>query len=202
MMYGTKKSDPAILARKSANKAVCSTDAESMERRAGAEGNANQQSTRRTLIRARVSQALGRVRQAAKVKKKERFTALLHHVNIDLLRLSFYALKRKAAPGADGVTWQDYEANLERNLQDLHARVHRGAYRALPCRRTYIPKADGQQRPLGIAAVEDKILQRAIVEVLNGVYEEEFLGFSYGFRPGSGQHDALDALVGASPRRR
>jgi RNA-directed DNA polymerase len=202
MMYGTKKSDPAIVARKSANKAVCTTDAESMERRAGTEGNANQQSTRRTLIRARVSQALGRVRQAAKVKKKERFTALLHHVNTDLLRLSFYALKRKAAPGADGVTWQDYEADLERNLQDLHARVHRGAYRAQPSRRTYIPKADGRQRPLGIAAVEDKILQRAVVAVLNGVYEEEFLGFSYGFRPKRSQHDALDALIVGIERKK
>src|SRR5207249_11713590 len=134
-------------------------------------------------------------RQAAKARKKERFTALLHHIDLDLLRLSFYALKRTAAPGADGVTWQDYEANLESNLQDLHARVHRGAYRAQPSRRRYIPKPDGRQRPLAIAALEDKIVQRATVAVLNVIYEEEFLGFSYGFRPERSQHDALDALA-------
>lgn len=202
MMYGVKKSDPAVVARKPTNNAGMFTVAESVERRAGAEGNVNQQSTYRALIRRRVSQALGRVRQAARVKKKERFTALLHHVNIDLLRLSFYAIRRKAAPGADGVTWEDYEADLERNLQDLHSRVHRGAYRAQPSRRTYIPKADGRQRPLGIAAVEDKILQRAVVAVLNAVYEEEFLGFSYGFRPKRSQHDALDALMVGIGRRK
>jgi group II intron reverse transcriptase/maturase len=176
--------------------------AESVEPRAGAEGNANQQSTSRTQCRIRVSQALERVRQAARTRKKERFTALLHHVNIDLLRLSFYALKRRAAPGVDGVTWQDYEKELESNLRDLHARVHRGAYRALPSRRRYIPKADGRQRPLGIAALEDKLLQRAVVAVLNAIYEEDFLGFSYGFRPGRSQHDALDALMVGIQRRK
>jgi group II intron reverse transcriptase/maturase len=149
-----------------------------------------------------VSQALERVRHAARARKKERFTALLHHVNIDLLRLSFYALKRTAAPGIDGVTWQDYEKDLEHNLWDLHARVHRGAYRALPSRRRYIPKADGKQRPLGIASLEDKLLQRAVVAVLNAIYEEDFLGFSYGFRPGRGQHDALDALMVGIGRRK
>jgi group II intron reverse transcriptase/maturase len=149
-----------------------------------------------------VSQALERVRQAARTRKKERFTALLHHVNIDLLRLSFYALKRRAAPGADGVTWQDYETELESNLRDLHARVHRGTYRALPSRRRYIPKADGRQRPLGIAALEDKLLQRAVVSVLNAIYEEDFLGFSYGFRPGRSQRDALDALMVGIQRRK
>src|ERR1035441_2686643 len=123
--------------------------AESVERRAGAEGNTSQQSTHRTQCRARVSQALERVRQAARLRKEERFTALLHHINLDLLRMSFYALKRSAAPGVDGVTWQDYEACLESNLQGLHERVHRGAYRALPSRRKYIPKPDGRQRPLG-----------------------------------------------------
>ena len=153
MMNEPKKSDPAIVAMKPANKAGAITVAELVERRAGAEGNANQQSTHRTQCRERVTQALGRVRQAAKARRKERFTALLHHVNIDLLRLSFYALKRNAAPGVDGVTWQDYESDLESNLQDLHARVHRGAYRAKPSRRKYIPKPDGRQRPLGIATV-------------------------------------------------
>jgi group II intron reverse transcriptase/maturase len=142
-----------------------------------------------------VTQALERVRQAARQRKKERFTALLHHVNVDTLRVAFYALRRKAAPGVDGVTWQDYEADLEPRLEDLHGRVHRGAYRPQPSRRTYIPKADGQQRPLAIAALEDKIVQGATVMVLNAIYEEDFLGFSYGFRPGRGPHDALDALV-------
>ena len=192
MMNEPKKSDPAIVAMKPTNKAGAITVAELVERRAGAEGNANQQSTHRTQCRERVTQALGRVRQAAKARRKERFTALLHHVNIDLLRLSFYALKRNAAPGVDGVTWQDYESDLESNLQDLHAKVHRGAYRAKPSRRRYIPKPDGRQRPLGIAALEDKVLQRAVVAVLNAIYEEDFLGFSYGFRPKRSQHDALD----------
>jgi retron-type reverse transcriptase len=142
-----------------------------------------------------VAQALDRVRQAARQRKKEKFTALLHHINIDLLRMAFFALKRDAAPGMDGLTWQTYEADLDRNLTDLHARVHRGAYRALPSRRTYIPKADGKQRPLAVAALEDKIVQKATVAVLNAIYEEDFLGFSYGFRPGRSPHDALDALV-------
>ncbi|HWE07363.1 MAG TPA: group II intron reverse transcriptase/maturase, partial [Rhizomicrobium sp.] len=156
----------------------------------------------RTQIRARVTQALDRVRQAARQRKKERFTALLHHVNIDSLRVSFYALKRKAAPGVDGVTWDDYEADLELRLEDLHGRVHRGAYRPQPARRTYIPKADGKQRPLAIAALEDKIVQGATVMVLNAIYEADFLGFSYGFRPGRGPHDALDALaVGIADRK-
>jgi RNA-directed DNA polymerase len=202
VMNEPKKSDPAIVAMKPANKAGAITVAELVERRAGAEGNANQQSTHRTQCRERVTQALGRVRQAAKARRKERFTALLHHVNIDLLRLSFYALKRNAAPGVDGVTWQDYESDLESNLQDLHARVHRGAYRAKPSRRKYIPKPDGRQRPLGIAALEDKVLQRAVVAVLNAIYEEDFLGFSYGFRPRRSQHDALDALVVGIDRKK
>jgi group II intron reverse transcriptase/maturase len=149
-----------------------------------------------------VSQALDRIRQAARLRRKERFTALLHHVDTDLLRWSFLALKRDAAAGTDGVTWQDYEAELEERLGDLHDRLHRGAYRAQPSRRVYIPKADGRQRPLAIAALEDKIVQRAVLEVLNAIYEEDFLGFSYGFRPGRGQHDALDALaVGITARR-
>ena len=178
---------------KPANK-IASAAAEWVEQRAGTEGNTGQPHTRRTQSRGSVSQGLERVRDAARQRKKEKFTALLHHVTVDLLRDAFLALKRHAAPGADGVTWQDYEAALEGNLQDLHSRVHRGAYRALPVRRRFIPKADGKQRPLGIASLEDKIVQRATVAVLNAIYEEDFLGFSYGFRPGRGQHDALDAL--------
>jgi group II intron reverse transcriptase/maturase len=142
-----------------------------------------------------VFQGLERVRQAAKARKKERFTALLHHVNVELLKEAYYWLKRSAAPGVDGLTWREYEQDLEAHVVDLHARVHRGAYRALPSRRKYIAKADGRQRPLGIAALEDKIVQRALVEVLNAIYEEDFLGFSYGYRPGRSQHDCLDALA-------
>ena len=194
MMHGREKSDSAIRAMKPANKAG-GPAAEWVEQRAGAEGNAGQPHTRRAQYRGSVTQGRERVRQAARQRKKERFTALLHHVTVELLREAFYALKRKAAPGVDGLTWQDYEANLEENLQDLHQRVHRGAYRALPVRRRYIPKPGGKQRPLGIAAIEDKIVQRAVVEVLNAIYEEDFLGFSYGFRRGRSQHDALDALA-------
>src|SRR5271166_2640417 len=186
---------------KPANKAAPAV-AESVERRAGAEGNARQQSTRRTQIRARVTQALDRVRQAARLRKKERFTALLHHVSVDTLQTAFYALKRKAAPGVDGMTWQEYEAGLELRLEALHDRIHRGAYRPQPARRTYIPKADGRQRPLAIAALEDKIVQGAAVMVLNAIFEGDFLGFSYGFRPGRGTHDALDALVVAINTRK
>jgi group II intron reverse transcriptase/maturase len=142
-----------------------------------------------------VSQALDRVRQAARQRKGERFTALLHHVDIRLLRESFLALRRDAAPGVDGMTWKTWEADLELRLADLHDRVHRGAYRAQPSRRVMIPKADGAKRPLAIAALEDKVVQKAVLAVLNAIYEEDFLGFSYGFRPRRGQHDALDALV-------
>jgi RNA-directed DNA polymerase len=194
MMHGRGKSDSAVVAGKSVNKAEQSA-AELMERRAGAKGNADQQTTRRAQNRESVSQALERIRKVARQRKKERFTALLHHVSVDLLRLAFFELKRNAAVGVDGLTWQDYEADLERRLMDLHARVQRGAYRALPSRRRYIPKPDGGQRPLAVAALEDKIVQRAVVGVLNAIYEGDFLGFSYGFRPKRGQHDALDALV-------
>ena len=179
---------------KSPNKTGCPA-AEATERRTEAKENAIQQHTRRTQSRESVLPVLERVREAARLRKKERFTALFHHITVDLLRLSFFALKRDAAPGADGVTWQDYEAGLEGNLGDLHARVHRGTYRALPVRRRFIPKPGGKQRPLGIAALEDKIVQRATAAVLNQIYEEDFLGFSYGFRPGRSQHDALDALM-------
>jgi group II intron reverse transcriptase/maturase len=166
-----------------------------VEPRAGAKGNASQQSTRRAQDRESVSQALERIRQVARQRKKERFTSLFHHINTELLRLAFFALKRDAAPGVDGLTWQDYEADLDCKIEDLHDRVHRGAYRALPSRRRYIPKADGQQRPLAVAALEDKIVQRAACAVLNAIYEEDFLGFSYGFRPKRSPHDAMDALI-------
>ena len=201
MMQGHEKSDSAIVAKKPPNKAG-KPAAEAVERRAGTKGNTGQQSTRRAQIRESVSQALERVRKAARQRKKEKFTALLHHINVETLEVAFYALKRKAAPGVDGVTWQEYEADLERRLIDLHSGIHRGAYRPHPSRRTYIPKADGRQRPLAIAALEDKIVQGATVMVLNAIYEEDFLGFSYGFRPGRGAHDALDALaVGITKRK-
>src|SRR6516164_918873 len=194
MMHGRGKSDSAIVAGKPTNKAG-QPAAEPVERRAEAKGNASQQSTRRAQDRESVSQALKRIRQVARQRKKERFTSLFHHISAELLRLAFFALKRDAAPGVDGLTWQDYEADLDRKIEDLHARVHRGAYRALPARRQYIPKADGQQRPLAVAALEDKIIQKAVCAVLNVIYEEDFLGFSYGFRPKRSQHDALDALT-------
>ena len=194
MMHERGKSDSAVRAVKPANKAERSA-AELVEQRAGTKGNADQQSTRRAQERASVSQALGRIRQAAKQRKKEKFTTLFHHISVGLLRLAFFEIKKDAAPGVDGLTWQDYEADLDRNIEDLHDRVHRGAYRAQPSRRLYIPKPDGRQRPIAIAALEDKIVQRATAAVLNTIYEEDFLGFSYGFRPKRSQHDALDALV-------
>jgi len=150
----------------------------------------------------RVSQGLEGVRKAAKENKETKFTALLHHLTINLLRKSFYALKRKAAPGVDGLRWQEYETGLEGRLADLHGRVHRGAYRASPSRRAYIPKADGRQRPLGVTALEDKIVQQAVATILNAIYEEDFLGFSYGYRPGRSQHQALDALSYALTRKK
>jgi len=168
--------------------------AEPVERRAGTKGNADQQSTHRTQSRASASQALERIRKVATERKKERFTTLFHHIDTDLLEEAFYELAQNAAPGVDRMTWKDYEADIERNLEDLHGRVHRGAYRALPSRRVYIPKPDGRQRPLAVAALEDKIVQRAVTALLSAIYEEDFLGFSYGFRPGRGAHDALDAL--------
>ncbi|MGI8413532.1 MAG: reverse transcriptase domain-containing protein [Solirubrobacteraceae bacterium] len=138
---------------------------------------------------------LDRVRRVAATDKEARFTALLHHVDVDRLRMAYFALRPKAAPGVDGVTWADYGLDLDEKLRDLHARVHRGAYRARPSRRVYIPKPDGRLRPLGVAALEDKIVQRAVVEVLGAIYETDFLGFSYGFRPGRSPHHALDALA-------
>jgi RNA-directed DNA polymerase len=193
MMHGGGKSDSVIVAVKPTNNAERSA-AEPVEPRTGTKGNAGQQSTRRAQSRVSVSQALGRIRQAARERKKEKFTTLLRHISTDLLEQAFFELKEDAAPGVDGLTWKDYEQNLEHSVEDLHARIHRGAYRALPSRRVYIPKPDGRQRPIAIAALEDKIVQRATVAVLNAIYEEDFLGFSYGFRPGRGTHDALDAL--------
>ena len=202
MVHGHEKSDPAIVAVKPANEAETAmeqstavpTAAESVEPRAGTEGNADQQSTCRTQSRASVSQALERIRKVARERKKEKFTALFHHISVELLGDAFYELKQDAAPGVDRLTWEDYEVKLERNLEDLYDRVQRGAYRALPSRRVYIPKPDGRQRPLAVAALEDKIVQRAAATLLNAIYEEDFLGVSYGFRPGRGTHDALDAL--------
>ena len=164
--------------------------------------NTVESNTRPTQSGERVSQGLQGVRERAGRNKQERFTALLHHVTPELLRESFYALKRKAAPGVDGMTWKEYATGLEDRLQDLHGRVHRGAYRALPSKRRWIPKSNGQQRPLGIAALEDKIVQQAVGTVLNPIYEEDFRGFSYGFRPGRSQHMALDALYVAIKRKR
>jgi group II intron reverse transcriptase/maturase len=205
MMHDREKSHSAIVAAKPTNKADATSvadAAEPVEPRAGTKRNVGEQSTHQTQGWARVTQALDRVRQAARLRKEEKFTALFHHLSVDLFREAFFALKRDAAPGVDGMRWETYEADLERNLTDLHSRVQRGAYRALPSRRAYIPKADGKQRPLAVAALEDKIVQKATVAVLNCIYEEEFLGFSYGFRPKRGQHDALDALVvGISTRR-
>lgn len=198
MMHDRDQSDPPVLARKLANNAE-GTAAESVERRGGAKGKVIASTTHRAQDRASVSLGLDRLRQFVRGNRKVRLTTLLHHIDVDLLRCSYRALKRDAAAGVDGTTWRAYGENLEGNLVDLHTRVHRGAYRALPSRRRMIPKPDGRERPLGIASIEDKIVQRAVVEVLNVIYEEEFLGFSYGFRPGRSQHDALDALwVGIS----
>ena len=201
MMHGREKSDPAVVAVKPANKAERSA-AELVEPRAGAKGNADQRSTRQTQGWASVSQALERIRQAARQTKEKRFTALFHHLSLDLFEEAFLGLKQDAAAGVDGLTWKDYEADLGHNLENLHERVQRGAYRAQPGRRVYIPKPDGRQRPLAVAALEDKIVQRATTALLNAIYEEDFLGFSYGFRPGRGTHDALDALcVGIESRK-
>ena len=193
MMHGHDQSDPLIVAQKSANNTGSSV-AESMEPRSGAKGKTLKSTTCRTRNRESVSPGLERLRQFVIREPKARLTTLLHHLTVDLLRWSYYALERKAAAGVDGRTWEAYGEHLEEHLRDLHDRVHRGAYRALPSRRRMIPKPDGSQRPLGIASIEDKIVQRAMVEVLHSVYEPEFLGFSYGFRPGRSQHDALDAL--------
>jgi group II intron reverse transcriptase/maturase len=194
MMHELEKSDSSIIAVKSANNSGRSEE-ESMERREGTKGNTGKNRTCRTQSRESVSSGLERVRERAKQEKKARFTALMHHIDINLLRAAYSQLRRHAAPGVDGLTWQQYGQDLEARLSDLHARIHRGAYRVQPVRRVFIPKEDGSSRPLGVTALEDKIVQRAVVDVLNAIYEQDFLGFSYGFRPGRSQHDALDALT-------
>jgi RNA-directed DNA polymerase len=200
-MHVSEKSDCAILPMNQPNKGE-SSPAEVGEGRARTKENIVRSNTSPTQSGERVSQGLSGVRQAAKERRQERFTALLHHMTVGLLRDSFYALKRQAAPGVDGVTWKEYETGLDGRIADLHSRVHRGAYQAQPSRRVYIPKADGRQRPLGIAALEDKIVQQAVVTILNQIYEVDFKGFSYGFRPGRNPHQALDALaVGIQGKR-
>lgn len=193
-MNGDEKSDPAIVAMKPTNESG-RPGKEWVERRAGAKGNAVGPHGVRAQDRAASSSGIDRVRKTAQERKTERFTSLLHHIDASLLQQAYHWLKRDAAPGVDGMTWDAYGEGLEGRLRDLETRIHRGSYRAQPSLRAYIPKPDGRQRPLGIAALEDKIVQRAVVEVLNAIYETDFVGFSYGFRPGRGQHDALDALV-------
>ena len=200
-MHVSEESDSGVLPMNRLNKGGKPL-AEGEEGRPLVKENIHQSSTHSTQSGARVSLGLAGVRKAAKGKKGMKFTALLHHLTIGLLRDGFYALKRKAAPGVDGVTWEGYESVLEDRLIDLHSRVHRGAYRALPSRRVYIPKPDGRQRPLGVAALEDKIVQHAVVTILSQIYEEDFRGFSYGFRPGRSQHQALDALHVALTRKK
>jgi RNA-directed DNA polymerase len=202
MMNGHRKSDRPIIATKSANKAGTTVPedgvlaAERMEQRGLAEGKPQRQNTNRALDREVVQSALGRIRQAAVKDKKVRFTSLMHHIyDLSMLREAYYGLKRDAAPGVDGETWRRYGENLESNLEDLAGRLRRGAYRAKAVRRAFITKDDGRQRPLGVTALADKIAQRATVEVLNPIYETDFLGFSYGYRPGKSQHNALDALL-------
>jgi RNA-directed DNA polymerase len=194
--HADEESDEVVLPLKRSNNEGLSS-AEIVEGRTSPKGNGGQTAAARTLRRDTASNGLAAVRQAARQSRDVRFTALLHHITIDLLKRSYLALKRDAAPGIDGVTWQAYGGNLEEKLKDLHDRVHRGSYRARPARRTYIPKADG----FSILCLEDKIVQQAVVFVLEAIYEEDFLGFSYGFRPGRGQHDALDALHAGIYRR-
>src|SRR5437660_7763452 len=204
MMNGRRKSDRPVVATKPANKAgelaILTNEplAEQVERRGLAKGKSPGQETNRALDREVVQSALGRIRQAAVKDRKVKFTSLMHHIyNLSTLREAYYGLKRDAAPGVDGETWRQYGENLESNLTDLSARLRRGAYRAKPVLRSYITKDDGRQRPLGVTALEDKIAQRATVTVMNAIYETDFLGFSYGYRPGKSPHNALDALYTA-----
>src|SRR5438309_7169113 len=202
MTIGPGKSDRPTVPEKFPNNAGQPV-AEGMEGRGLAKGNLPQQNASRTPSRTDALSALERVRQAASKDKEMRFTALLHHIyNLETLRMAYIRLKKEAAPGVDGETWRHYGETLEDNLQDLSHRLKRGAYRAKPVRRRIIPKADGRQRPLGVPALEDKIVQRAVVEVLNAIYEADFLAFSYGFRPGRSPHHALDALATGIHQRR
>src|ERR1700688_1247776 len=191
--HADENSDGVIVPQKRPNKEGWPS-AEVVEGRTPPKGNGGETAAARTLRRDTASDGLIAVRRAARQSKSVRFTALLHHITIDLLKRSYLSLERDSAPGIDGVTWQTYGENLEEKLEDLHDKVHRGSYRARPARRTYIPKADGSKRPLSILCLEDKIVQQAVGYVLEAIYEEDFLGFSYGYRPGRSQHDALDAL--------
>ncbi len=200
-MNARGKSDSPVVPAKPLNKPALA-GAEGVEGRGLPEGNAASKTRPGLRAGQGAPSALDRVRHAALKDKDAKFTALLHHVDIDRLRAAYFALRPKAAPGVDGVSWHEYGSDLEDNLRDLHRRVHCGSYRAKPVRRAYIPKRDGRLRPLGVAALEDKILQRAVVEVLNSIYEADFLGFSYVFRPGRSPHDALDALATGIKRRK
>jgi len=200
-MHVAEKSGCAVVPVKQPNKGR-PFPAEAVEGRAQAKENIDQSRMHLTQSGDRMSQGLDGVRKAARERKQEQFTSLLHHLKVELLRDSFYALQRRASPGVDGISWQEYETGLEDRIIDLHHRVHRGAYRAKPSRRVYIPKSDGRQRPIGVAAVEDKIVQQAVVTILNQIYEVDFKGFSYGFRPGRSPHQALDALSVCIQRKR
>ena len=200
-MNADEKSDEVIGPMKQPNKEG-SPSAEAVEGRTSPEGNGDKTTAARTLRRNPASNGLDAVRQAARRSKSVRFTALLHHITVDLLTRSYFALERNSAPGIDGVTWRAYGENLKEKLTDLHDRIHRGSYRARPARRTYIPKADGSQRQLAVLCLEDKVVQQAVAKVLEAIYEEDFIGFSYGSRPGRNQHNALDALHAGILRKR
>jgi RNA-directed DNA polymerase len=200
-MHGGGESSGGVVPLKQPNEDQGGSQ-EAAEGRPPAKKNTRQSNSSRTPSRNSERSGLERVRQAAKEDGKQRFTALLHHVSIAQLERSYHSLKRHAAAGVDGVTWEEYGESLADRLADLHGRIHRGAYRAQPSRRVWIPKSDGRQRPLGIAALEDKIVQHAVTTVLNQIWEEDFLGFSYGFRPGRSQHEALDALYAGITRKK
>jgi len=201
LMHGSGESYSGVVPTKQPNKGGKPT-AEVVEERPLVKENTEQSNQYRTQSRGNGSNGLERVREVAKQDGKVRFTALLHHVTVDLLRDSYQSLKKKAAPGVDGVTWREYGESLGGRISDLHGQIHRGAYQAQPSKRVWIPKTDGRKRPLGIAALEDKIVQHAVGRVLNQIWEEDFLGFSYGFRPGRSQHDALDALTVGIERKK
>jgi RNA-directed DNA polymerase len=201
MTNNHEKSDKPVVPANHRNN-VRSGAADGGEERGLTKGNSNQQNAGRTQSRGPAPSALDRVRHVARRDRTAKFTALLHHVSVDRLRSCFLRLNRRAAAGVDLVTWEEYEHGLEDRLKDLHARIHRGSYRAKPSRRVYIAKTDGRQRPLGIAALEDKLVQAAVVEVMNAIYEKDFLGFSYGFRPKRHQHQALDALAYGIQRKK
>jgi len=200
-MHGKGESYSGVVPAKQPNESQGGPQ-EAVEGRPLTKENTEQPNSYRTPSRGSGNSGLERVRETARKDGKVRFTALLHHVNVELLRDSYYSLQKGAAPGVDGVTWEEYGSNLEARISDLHGRIHRGAYRAQPSRRVWIPKADGRQRPLGIAALEDKIAQHAVGRVLQQIWEEDFLGFSYGFRPGRSQQDALDALYVGIERKK